>query len=711
MSVIPPRLLAGATLLYWGYITGHLAAAVPAAILLESRSILNLRWDFKGDGYIRAWHFCILCGVLVAGIAWLNGMKIGRIHLLFTWAPFILLPLELAQRFGNADKIPLNTFSFFASRKMQQDLREGRDISPRMINTGYLYIAITLLAATKASHNGLHHFIGLCLIVGACFYAYTKKNGYRPWAWTSAFVLVILFTQIGQMSMFKLRRYYRGDHTISDQQNISTNENITRIGKLKKIKPSPRIFWRMQATEGSTPKLLGYASYNQYDRGKWSYEFNEFDESAYDEFGYRPNLSSAATTAEDRDIRWFSDQAPQLTKKAPITIIGEVEARVKEHPLPLPHDFLAIGDLDKEAYTECNRLGTVRMANPNYNVVEYAIWPGIFSTTEEPPDQNTIGQRGLDLSLPTRERDALQRVCEQLDLFNPSLTTEDKVDKIRWFFLEHFKYSTHNTTPNFDRGRRDRSMSIFLEESRMGHCEYFATATTLLLRKAGIPARYCIGFAVQERDRKRDEWVMRGHHAHAWCRAWIEKKNSRGEVSGHWENVDLTPPSWQSVDLAATNGWRQQFADWWQRTSEDFLIWRTRETNKNKVYTVVGVILALLALWILWRLWSTRQRNAKSTINVYQRPEGTPLTALNKLEGLAAKKIGPRPVGAPLCIWLRGILDCDHSSRQTLEQLLTPAILLHSAIRFDPAGATSGQNQKLTELCAPLKKAIKEIPS
>ncbi|MGB2403592.1 MAG: hypothetical protein ACPIA7_09300, partial [Akkermansiaceae bacterium] len=66
MSTAPPKLLAGLTLLYWGYLTGHLSYAIPAALLLESRCVVNLRWDFKYESYIKAWHLCVLCAVIIA---------------------------------------------------------------------------------------------------------------------------------------------------------------------------------------------------------------------------------------------------------------------------------------------------------------------------------------------------------------------------------------------------------------------------------------------------------------------------------------------------------------------------------------------------------------------------------------------------------------------------------------------------------------------
>ena len=68
---------------------------------------------------------------------------------------------------------------------------------------------------------------------------------------------------------------------------------------------------------------------------------------------------------------------------------------------------------------------------------------------------------------------------------------------------------------------------------RRGHCQYFATATALLLRRAGHPARCVAGFASQEYDER--GVVFRGLHAHAWV-----------EVMGHdnrWHRQDPTPPA------------------------------------------------------------------------------------------------------------------------------------------------------------------------
>ncbi len=69
------------------------------------------------------------------------------------------------------------------------------------------------------------------------------------------------------------------------------------------------------------------------------------------------------------------------------------------------------------------------------------------------------------------------------------------------------------------------------EAERRGHCQYFATAAVLLLRRAGHTARCVVGFASEEIDDR--GVVFRGLHAHAWT----ELVNAQGR----WQRFDPTP--------------------------------------------------------------------------------------------------------------------------------------------------------------------------
>src|SRR5206468_3926073 len=88
------------------------------------------------------------------------------------------------------------------------------------------------------------------------------------------------------------------------------------------------------------------------------------------------------------------------------------------------------------------------------------------------------------------------------------------------------------------------ALADFLLKTRSGHCEYFATATTLLLRKAGIPARYAAGYSVQEGKGKK--FVVRERHAHSWCLAYVDDV---------WQDVDNTPASWNAVEEKHASRW------------------------------------------------------------------------------------------------------------------------------------------------------------
>jgi len=56
----------------------------------------------------------------------------------------------------------------------------------------------------------------------------------------------------------------------------------------------------------------------------------------------------------------------------------------------------------------------------------------------------------------------------------------------------------------------------FLFQSRQGFCEQIATATAIMLRTLGIPARVATGYVPGERDRVAGVWVSRASDAHAW---------------------------------------------------------------------------------------------------------------------------------------------------------------------------------------------------
>ena len=73
----------------------------------------------------------------------------------------------------------------------------------------------------------------------------------------------------------------------------------------------------------------------------------------------------------------------------------------------------------------------------------------------------------------------------------------------------------------------------FLEESDTGYCVHFATAATVLLRAAGVPARYVTGYAVN--CEAGQTVTVESDRAHAWVEYFDASSNT-------WVIAEPTPP-------------------------------------------------------------------------------------------------------------------------------------------------------------------------
>ena len=98
-------------------------------------------------------------------------------------------------------------------------------------------------------------------------------------------------------------------------------------------------------------------------------------------------------------------------------------------------------------------------------------------------------------------------------------------------------YVANSATYSLNTGRMDDSYGDFaqwfLEESDTGYCVHFATAATVLLRAAGIPARYVTGYMVNCEAGK--TVTVESDRAHAWVEYYDDVLNT-------WLIAEPTPP-------------------------------------------------------------------------------------------------------------------------------------------------------------------------
>lgn len=76
------------------------------------------------------------------------------------------------------------------------------------------------------------------------------------------------------------------------------------------------------------------------------------------------------------------------------------------------------------------------------------------------------------------------------------------------------------------------SVDDFLFNTRSGFCGHYASAFTMLMRAAGIPARVVTGYQGAEFNRFAGYYIVRQSDAHAWSEAWLPDRG--------WLRVDPT---------------------------------------------------------------------------------------------------------------------------------------------------------------------------
>jgi hypothetical protein len=207
-----------------------------------------------------------------------------------------------------------------------------------------------------------------------------------------------------------------------------------------------------------------------------------------------------------------------------------------------------------------DNLPVASMQRNQYGTVKVDGGPG-FVAYRVQFDKRVAGQRPpaeYDLSIPEKEKPALGLIRDRLQL--TGIPPREILERVESFFQKNFSYSL----VQHGGGYKNTPLTNFLLQRRAGHCEYFATATVLLLRSAGIPARYAMGYSVHEFSRLENRFIVRDRHAHAWTLVYVD---------GTWHNFDTTPGTWVSIEDADAPGWEfvTDLGSWcWFNLSQGF---------------------------------------------------------------------------------------------------------------------------------------------
>jgi len=162
--------------------------------------------------------------------------------------------------------------------------------------------------------------------------------------------------------------------------------------------------------------------------------------------------------------------------------------------------------------------------------------------------------RGPYLQLPPLDP-RVKKLAE--DITAGSNTEFGKAANIERYLKTHYAYTLDLTGPP-----AADPLANFLFVRRAGHCEYFASAMTVMLRAIGIPARYVSGFLPGEYNDVGGDYIVRESDAHTWVEVYFPGYG--------WITFDPTPAG--DAYRGGLLDRLSMYWDWFQLTWSDWVI-------------------------------------------------------------------------------------------------------------------------------------------
>ncbi|MBD3646778.1 MAG: hypothetical protein HUJ31_04845, partial [Pseudomonadales bacterium] len=422
------------------------------------------------------------------------------------------------------------------------------------------------------------------------------------------------------------------------RNRVDPMRTTTSMGEIGERKLSDAILFRVQGMDGDhAPRLLQEASYDLPSGTDWMAMTPSFE-----------------TVPHADDFIWHIGEPGPGDRNANIYLEFS-----RSHALvPVPPGVTRVVDLPAQNI-RASQYGSIQGAelvpSPRYQVSFNA--NDNLNSEPEPSD----------LFVPEEYLGLMEEVTRDVSVNGPVAA----LAYVRRFFGD-FRYSLYQKTR-----QSANPLEYFLLHSRQGHCEHFASATTLMLRQLGIPSRYVVGYSIQEYHSSIGMHVVRQRHAHAWSIAFVD---------GRWQVVDTTPPIWAEAE-AASSGLLRPAQDFLSNQLFLFQLWWNDQQLED--YQIELFILgAILAVVLIWRIYTSEQvilqRDADETAEGPTSGQGLDSPFFTVQQALEEAGF-QRGKGEALSRWLRRIDRGD----------LMPLLKIHNRWRFDPRGIDDQQKALL----------------
>jgi transglutaminase-like putative cysteine protease len=619
--------------LFWGYQTELLLWAIPMGLILELRFLTRWRWELKQADFYKIADLTSLALLGTIIFLFLNAREYHFITALVQWLPLIFFPLVVVFAYSTTQRMPLDVL-FHSLRRQQSPVSQSWDLD-------YLFFSLCLVASgMNSEHRELYlPIVGSLLMLTMLRLRSTR---YQLPTWLALVAIIICLTLAIQTGLRETHLVLRAKTQAWIEQMVQNRTDPTRnrtsIGAIGQLKLSDAIKLRLAVEPGTRPPdLLVEAVYDIPDGPLW--------------LTMRPEFQTVPSSAE---FRWDLNSPIGRETKATFYPTFDNDAPL----LALPWDITVVEELTAIGLQK-SLLGVVQaqgLVPSPYFRVRYDTGANSGSLPSD-----------TEVYVPTSQIDVLAATISQHKSAGPEPL--DVIDAI----FAGFHYSL------ILNGDPENPLQEFLTQRKTGHCEHYATATVLLLRQMGIPARYVVGYAVQEYSPFLEMYVVRQRHAHAWAMAYLDD---------HWQVVDTTPATWAAneaekasilrpaIDLLANLNFLA--GRWWSEQ---------RIANYERLLFAIS---GLLALFLVWRISRSKQVNVKAP-KVLDAPTediaGRESAYFDIERLLTARGLYRAP----------GELPQQWAIRVGHPELLD-LLHLHQRWRFDPRGLPVGEQRQLRAL-------------
>ena len=552
-----PRFWLGLCLLIWGYAVDQIALAITLAVISEIGVFLPFKWALTEKHFYRVADASSALFAILA-VYQFNEHSIYGIYRILSLLPLCIFPLLLVERYSTRGALPLSALFLSLRRRV----RSGFD-EERYVGTEYLFVLVCVLSASAGDIPTLL-YLGLAffIVVGTLLVKRVQRYSFPVWGTTIAAAALVA---IAIHSGFGLARAEIED-TLSYWVNqfawfqTDPTRELTSIGSIGRLKLSDRIRVRIKIPLSTPlPIMLHEASYSKYNLGSWSSKNSQF----------------TVVDPVPGSSNWMLDNDPGdgALRSAKIIVKHPKDVAV----VPLPYGTVKIFG-SEVIEVQRNQFGTTLIeALPGQ--FEYGVAWNTRSDKRAPPTSD-------DLAVPDNYKQLVRQVADEIGLERAD--SKAAIEKVVGFFQASFKYSL--IQKGFYPGRTP--LSHFMLHERRGHCEYFATATALLLRHVGIPTRYAVGYVVDEYSPLEKAFIARARHAHSWTEVFVDNR---------WTAVDTTSGEWYELEHANASNW-QQVQDIWSWVTNQYA--RFQRSDVEIVSDSLIWLVPPLIVLLLWRLRS-----------------------------------------------------------------------------------------------------------